>query len=1043
MHIGERNKVAPTAREKRWVAILMVDIVGSTGYTDTLGAERSFALIEDVLNTAVRIIESHGGHFIEYAGDSVIALFGAPVAVENATLSAGRAGLDILDRLDARNAEIMSTHGVKPRVRIGLAAGEVLVSGLSFSGHMRPNALGSAVNLAARLQSVAAPNEIWCSEAVAEELSGLAEIEDRGTHDLKGFEAPQRLFRLYRISSSDDSLDIRLARTSGMFVGREEPLSRLSQWMRGDNHGPGALWVSGPAGIGKSRLVRHACAHLGEASAVHYGKCRASEQASPLRPLLRLLRDAARHDGVGDGASIGPWLATLTGTADATLVGLLARDRAQGDPLDGVTDHDSGEASRIRQNIAQALRALACDPARRLVLEDMHWLDSVSCEVLQEVLEAPPPEFRLLATSRGTAPNDTLWDPVPVPPLTEPDVAQMLEAAHPRLADRAGMVRALYRQSEGNPLFAEELMRHVGASGTKTLDALSDASGIGMIQNLIFSRFDTLPARDKAFLRQAAILGREVQPAYLAAIEPDSTTTADVLSRAAKLHLIDPSRPGQTLRFSHILYQNAIRESITDAESVELHRRAGEILLAADDAHGGDLAPDLAYHFDLARDWPRAALYNVRAAQAAWRVYALDVSIEHLERAGAALDAGGEGVMPEAVFADFVTTFCRVLDVAGRWKRLSDVAARYLPRLEQQSQTQARLVLMMLNAKAFNQQGLLRRAEEAIETTLAQAERADDANAIAMVRTVYMDILIDRVHGATTEEFLPLVEATRAYALSGKDPHLAQMRLYEMSAFWRQQGDVPRARALAEEILAYGREHDDLRARTFGGWILASITAMVEDHEATCGFAAEAMREALPGTMDYITAQTFHAGATLMLGEPAMTSEQLLALSDVRLEAGDTTMAVISAFYASGSLFSQGRIREGLSALSLTDVMVRAGCEWGLRQQYLIKRGEFFLTVAGLLPSPLPQPRLALREVPAAVGLRLRAKTLASSAYDELDHDFDGGRGIHRARVDLGRGILAGRTGRDRIMRAQDVFGQQGATNLFDLSQRILSQGRF
>ena len=1027
-----------TAGEKRWVASLMLDLVDSTAVTEVLGAERAFALIEDVLNTAVGIIESHGGHFIEYAGDSVFVLFGAPVAVENATLAAGRAALDILDRLGARNAEIAAAHGIEPRVRIGLAAGEVLVSGLRFSGQERVNALGSAVNLAARLQAVATPNEVWCSEAVADELTGLAVIEDRGSHRLKGFEAPQRLFRLHRIDSTGDSLDIRMARTSGLFVGRTEPLARLAGWMRGDGDGPAVLWVSGPAGIGKSRLVRQACAHLPEGVAVQYGKCRAADGASPLRPLLGLMRAAAAQDGITDSAAFGPWLTDLTGAADAMLIRLLARDRPTGGSAPGADDHDSGEALRTRRDIAKALRKLACDPARRLVIEDMHWIDPVSREVLDEVLETPPPGLRLLATSRDTAPGGTPWTAVPVAPLTEADVADMLEAAHPGLSDSAGMARALYHQSEGNPLFAEELMRHIGSGGEATLAALPKTSGIGMIQNLIFSRFDTLPAPDKAVLRQAAILGREVKPAYLDAIATDGTTVEAVLSRAVGLHLIDPTGPGQMLRFAHVLYQNAIRDSITEAEATVLHRRAGEILLATDGAEDGDLAPDLAFHFDRARDWPRAALYNVRAAQAAWRIYALDTCIDHLDRAEAALDEGGAEAMTDAVFADFITTFCRVLDVAGNWRKTSGLAARHLPRLERQSQTHAWLVVLMLNAKAFNQQGHLIEAEQAIRETLALAEKAGDANALAMARTVHMDILNDGPTGARREDLQRLFEDTRAYALSGADPHMAQMRLYEMAAFWRQEGDVPRARALAGEILAYGRDHDDLRARTFGGWIMASITAMVEEYEATRAFAAEAMRDALPGTMDYTTAQAFHAGATLMLGTPEMTAEELLALSEARFEAGDTTMTIIAAFYAAGTLFSRGRIRAALAALARTDMLVRAGCEWGLRQQYLIKRGESFLTVAGLLPGPLPQPRLPLREIPAALGLRLRAKTLASNAYDELERDFDGGHGLHRARVDLGRGLLAGRSGRDRIARARDEFRAQDAPALVDLAQKVL-----
>lgn len=770
---------------------------------------------------------------------------------------------------------------------------------------------------------------------------------------------------------------------------------------------------------------------------VHYGKCRAADAASPLRPLLELIRVTAAQEGITDGAAFGPWLAELTDATDPMLIRLLARDQHAKDSTQGA-DPESGEGLRIRRDIAQVLRKLACDPARRMVLEDMHWMDPVSREVLNEVLSAPAPGLRLLATSRDTAPGDTPWVAVPVAPLTEADVAHMLEATHPDRPENTGITQALYRQSEGNPLFAEELMRHIGNDGNGILDRMPKVSGIGMIQNLIFSRFDTLPAADKAFLRQAAILGREVKRVYLDAIEMGGTSVMAVLSRAAELHLIDPAPSGQRLRFAHVLYQNAIRDSITGSEAKDLHRRAGEILLADETDRDGDLAPDLAYHFDRAQDWPRAAVYNVRAAQAAWQVYALDTCIDHLERADAALHVAGADVVSDVVFADFITTFCRVLDVAGNWNRLSDVAARHLPRLARQSQTRAWLIVLMLNAKAFNQQARLDEASRAIRETLTLAEQAGDAKALAMARTVRMDILNDSPVGARRADLLRLFEETRAYALSGVDPHMAQMRLYEMAAFWRQEGEVPRARELAGEILAHGREHDDLRARTFGGWIMASITAMVEEYKATRDFANEAMRDALPGTMDYTTAQAFHAGASLMLGTPSMTAEELLALSEARLEAGDTTMAIIGAFYASGTLFSEGRVREALAALTRTDMLVRAGCEWGLRQQYLIKRGESFLTVAGLLPGPLPQPRLSLQEIPAALGLRLRAKSLARAAYDELERDFDGGHGIHRARVDLGRGLLAGRKGRSRIERARDVFRAQEAPMLVDLAQRVL-----
>ena len=502
---------------------------------------------------------------------------------------------------------------------------------------------------------------------------------------------------------------------------------------------------------------------------------------------------------------------------------------------------------------------------------------------------------------------------------------------------------------------------------------------------------------------------------------------------------------GQTLRFAHVLFQNAILDSITEAEAAGLHARAAEILLAADaEAQGEqaqqDLAPDLAYHFDRAGDWPRAAHHHLRAAQAAWRIYALDVCIGHLDHTESAIALAGADATDDALFCDFVTLFCRVLDVAGRWNRLAQVAAAHLPRLRTSPDTRSQIVVLMLQSKAFNQLSHFEDARTGIETALDMAEQAGDEDALAMTRTVQMDILNDRPDGPDSAALQRLFEETQDYVTRRADAHIAVLRLYEMAAFWRQMGDVPRARALAQDILSYAQEHDDSHARAFGGWVMASVTAMVEEYDQTRSYAAEAMRHALPGTMDHVTAQTFHAGATLMLGQPSMTPEELTALSDFRSEAGDTTMAIVSLFYAAGSLFAKGRVRAGIATLARTDALVDVGCEWGLRQQYLIKKAEFHLTIAGLLPSPLPQPRLALAEAPAALRLRMGAKANARTIYDMLERDFAGGQGVHAARISLGRGLLEGRKGRDRIERALETFRAQELPALAKMAGTVLSQ---
>ncbi|MBI1416214.1 MAG: AAA family ATPase [Limimaricola sp.] len=1008
--------------EKRWVAALMVDLVGSTELAERLGPEATFLLMQDLMRDAVETINSFGGYYVEYAGDSVFAIFGAPVAIENATLNACRAALALQAGLAAKQADLEARYGATPRLRVGISSGEVMVAALSMGDSNRLNALGSAVNIASRIQSLAPPGEVYCSAQVKQEIEGYGEVESVGAHDLKGIAEAQEIYRLVALHDQRSSLDARIARGSGGCVGRAEQIDRIEAWLLAPAADAPVLTVIGPPGIGKSRLVRETLDRLPQGLRVSVAYCGPSDVQSSLRPLIALLRDAARLDGAQESAQIAGWLGGLLGagqTPSQQLVDLIGRFQR------ATPDHDAPDltsAIDIRRQIRDALRNLAADPARRLVIEDAHWLDSLSRDLLQEVMADPASGARLLISSREPVDIASPGGPgtlLQLTPLTEDDIAALIASTFPGVAAPDALKRQIFEKSEGNPLFAEELMRHVlpdpARGGEMTLPS---GLRIGSIQHLVFSRFDALGDAEKVALKQAAFVGRLIKDGYIRLIVSDADEATRVLELASQHGLVEPVAGTRHWRFSHVLVQEAIIDSVPDSEARRLHARAAEILLDVEADAGTERAADIARHYDRAGLRGKAVTFYVKGAEAAWQVYALDVCIAHLERIDQLLEQA-EADIDDTTLANFLITYARVLDVVGNWTRLSDVVDRHLPRLKAMASRTPLIICLTLRAKAANQcsrdNESLQMIDEAIEIA---RETGDDRN-LAIVKIVKMDILND-VLGGTLDEVAGLFKETRSYVEAGMDPHLDQLRIYEMAAYYRQQGDLHGANAMAAELQHYAETHNDSRAHAFAGWVKSSICAMVEDHEGAMVHATEGMKHSLPGTMDYTTSLVFLLGARLMTGDETIENASLEQLSDERRARGDMTMAVIAAFYSSALYFKRGKVRAGLDMLARTETMVRAGAERGLYQQFYIKKAELMLTIAGLLPSPFDPPKMALAEMPAAVKLRLRARTIAEETYRHLTDTLIIPEGFQRARIEMGMGLIA-RARRDRP-QAQSLF---------------------
>ncbi|MEL7090005.1 MAG: adenylate/guanylate cyclase domain-containing protein, partial [Planctomycetota bacterium] len=212
---------------RRWTAVLFTDMANYSEVTDRIGAEHAYQLMARVVEIAVNSVERFGGKPLSFAGDSILASFGAPEALEDAALMACRASLDFLDQIAEACGKLEHEFGIRPAFRVGISGGMVVVGRLGMTEKMDLNIMGAPVNEAARLEAMAPPGGVLISGAVAGQAAGWLDLEDLGTHNLKGFSAPAEVFRLKGLHDMEARFDAARRRGLVDMVGRQTEAEAL------------------------------------------------------------------------------------------------------------------------------------------------------------------------------------------------------------------------------------------------------------------------------------------------------------------------------------------------------------------------------------------------------------------------------------------------------------------------------------------------------------------------------------------------------------------------------------------------------------------------------------------------------------------------------------------------------------------------------------------------------------------------------------------------------------------------------------------------
>ncbi len=651
--------------ERRVVAVLMADIAGSTAIGERLGAERSKYLFDEVMRLMTAEIERYEGTVAQLLGDGLLAMFGAPVAHEDDSERAVRAGLAIQRELAAYAVQVREAYDIDLGARIAVNTGPVVVLAGEGDAAGRYNALGDTVNVTARLQSLATQAGVTLGPQTAAQVRDSFELEELGETQLRGREAPVDSFRVLC------EREPMRHRPSEPLVGRDGELATVRAALERLADGIGSIAsITGEPGIGKSRLLFDAVDPLRDRLRMLEGRGLSYTDSFPYWPIRELLRDwlgvgqlasearvrldlkAALHAVFGDDPEPYPLLAGMLGLRPDVETATLREF--------------SGEAisRRSAEVVAELLRRLARERPLLVVLEDLHWADEPTLELVESLFaltESEPFGLVLLYRSDREARSWRLGERArQLYPhrYREIELRALEQRSGERLVEQLagdplpdGVAALLVQRAGGNPLFLAEALRDQIERGTLLHGAQGWAAGDAtlevpaLVQGVIQARFDRLDTAAREVVAVAAVIGRRFgRPLLELLIDPATLTGA--LSQLLRLELIveEQRRPFPAYRFRHGLAQEAAYASITDARRKALHERVGlalEQLIESEGPSPRTLA-HLARHFSEADDGQRAAEYLIRAGDEARAISADQEAIHHYRRARAFLQRQGD-----------------------------------------------------------------------------------------------------------------------------------------------------------------------------------------------------------------------------------------------------------------------------------------------------------------------------------------------------------------------------------------------------------------
>jgi predicted ATPase/class 3 adenylate cyclase len=686
----------PESDELKRVSILFADVSGYTAMSEKLEPEEAAAIMNRLFEELTAAIKHYSGVIDKYSGDAVMALFGAPQAIENHEEMAVRAALEMQTAVTTFSDRLQQERGLTLRLRIGVNTGSVLAGLVGGGSDKSFTVMGDAVNLASRLEHASPVGRVMVSAETARPLHPIFDFDPPQQISVKGKTEPITVYVVIGLKAERGRVR-GLAGLHAPMIGREKELAALQSifaqaitentWQ--------ATAVVGDAGIGKTRLRREFIAWVMQtypASRLLLARSFAHTQTTPYYVAARLARALFNIDDEMETETavtrLEAKLQTLAPTADQTerRYQIASLATIWGIPLENTLLHDLGpeqRRDRIFLSLERIFLAAAQTTPLLLIVEDLHWADALSITFLlrlwQTTTRQPPPAgtAMLFFSSRPPETADLPWAELlrqisplfTLAPLSLEQLSSLADALL-RKSVPPELFSHMVAHSQGNPFFFEELMRTFIEDGTlvqgekngwRLARPVADVVIPATVQGVLAARLDRLPRDYKRLVQHAAIIGRTFWQRLLAGAlsfseQPVSeqmieTTTQTLLAlqerhfvhRQSQSHLADDWE----WAFEHVMIQEVAYSAVLKTERLRLHRWVaawfeGE-LQQGEAALTSPFLPLVAYHYARAELPDKAIIYLILAGEQAAAQFANEDAVNYFSRALALLAKRKEG----------------------------------------------------------------------------------------------------------------------------------------------------------------------------------------------------------------------------------------------------------------------------------------------------------------------------------------------------------------------------------------------------------------
>lgn len=840
----------------RQLTVMFCDLVGSTELSQHVNPEKLREINRAYQDLCTETIETYEGYVARYMGDGVLAYFGYPQAYENDAERAVLAGLDLIEAMKSFDADSWPDPDLPPQVRVGIATGPVVVGDIIGEGASQESAVvGETPNLAARLQGVAEPGSIVISSATRQSAGSSILSKPLGQQTLKGFKDSIEPWRVTGASSGGGHFEQSVSMGLGRFVGRTAEMERLeNDWLRVCNGEQVMSLVTGEAGIGKSRLVYEFLEQLTNTAIVLQGHCISHGSATPFLPFIDMLRrkfgtdDVYTDDALVNGIESGlhglglsdkghlPFLLNLFGTSQPVL-----------------TDMDTGLiALRTREAIAAVIRAFAETAPTLLFINDCHWMDSSSEQVLDVIARSIRSQSLLtLCTARNEYEPSWLAGG-----STSRVVLQPFSPAETKvlLSDRIGSNRIeeqiydeLYDRSGGNPFFAEELARHMREIGEERSTVATIAEGVApfsvpkTLEGLLLNRVDRLDRNAKVLLQAASVIGRRFPLALAARVSniPDPGSAARALLQH-ELLIRDASVHGDSYLFKHALVQDAVYGSLLSSDRKALHRAIAAQLEQQYAGRDYEVIEEIAQHCIASDNMDSATRWTARAGEKALGLFAIKDALSWFGQSLELMRSGkqiSEGILGP-VLVNQMESLCWDID----YPAMLDLADQHLHQVRTSGDLRHVSRAHSWLADAHINTGSFREALADLKNAQKIADELGDLECQGYAQSMLIWLHAITFECGRADYAQDNMEQVLAIADELDDRFLKVLTYYSVALDMAHRGRFDVARNWAAKSITLGEEADYPPALTYGYCVRAFANMLDEKYDLTVPDAHEAVR---------------------------------------------------------------------------------------------------------------------------------------------------------------------------------------------------------